>query len=90
MANAALDANSKQTAIARLNSDGVTIIRLKANASDGSLMTDDGTTGTASSSHFSATDANGRTTLFAVSSTDGVTLIPLLATSAGSLLIDSH
>lgn len=86
--DAAIDSNSKQTATARLNTDGVTVIRLQAVS--GQLSVNDGTTGSPVANEWAATDGNGRATMFAVSSADGKTLIALQATSGGALLIDSH
>lgn len=89
MADAALDANSKQTITGRLNTDGLTITRIKIDASTHDLKVDNGTTGTDHGGTFAATDSNDRPTMFAVSETDGVTPVALYVTAAGLLLIDS-
>lgn len=90
MANAAIDQNSDQTITARLNTDGVTIVRITADDSTHAMKVTDGTTGTPIANNFAATDQNGRPTMFAVSSVDGVTLVPLQADSLGALLINSN
>lgn len=89
MANAAIDANSKQTITARLNTDGLTVTRIKAAPSTHAMSIDDNTTGSDNGGTYAATDSNGRTAMFAVSSADGVTLVALYANSSGQLLVDS-
>lgn len=89
MANAAIDANSKQTITARLNTDGLTVTRVKANSATHGVAIDDNTTGSDHGGTFAATDSNGRTTMFAVSSADGVTPVALYVNSSGQLLVDS-
>lgn len=90
MSNAAIDSNSKQTIIARLNTDGVTVTRIKANVSTGAMLTSDGITGSVVSNNWAATDESGRTTMFVVSSVDRKTLVALQVDATGHLLIDSH
>lgn len=72
---------------ARLNTDGITITRLTALASTGSLIVDTTTAGSVTPSQFAATDDNDRPTLFAVSEDDGLTPIALQCDSTGALLI---
>lgn len=86
MATAALDRNSKQTATARLKTDGITIIRLKGDSS-GILQTTTTTSGAVTPSTFAATDDNGRMSLFAVSENNSKVLVALQCDSSGNLLI---
>lgn len=90
MSNAAIDANSQQSMTARLNTDGTTVVRLKASPTLHALEISDGTTGSDNGGTSAATDENDRPTLFAVSSTDGKTLVALYADSVGELLINSN
>lgn len=83
--NAALDQNSKQTALARLKTDGITRIRLTATL--GVLNVTTTTSGAVTPSNFSGTDDNGRTTLFAVSESNPKQLVALQCDSTGALLI---
>lgn len=85
--NAALDANSKQTATARLKNDGLTITRLTADPSTGALYTTVTTAGAVTPKTFAATDENHRTSWFAVSENDGTTPIALQCDSTGALLV---
>ena len=87
MANAAIDTNSKQTVTARLKTDGVSIVRLTANASTGALQTTTVTTSAVTPTNFAATDENGRTSLFAVSENDSTQLVALQCDSNGNLLV---
>lgn len=88
MSNAALDVNSKQTITARLNTDGITPVRVKADT-NGALRVVNGTVGTAVPDAWAATDDNGRPTMFVVSSADNKTPVALQADSNGNLLIKS-
>lgn len=87
--NAAIDINGKGTLTARLNTNGLTIMRVKATAS-GHLLINDGVTGTPTGNNFAATDDNERVSMFAVSSSDPTVLITLLTDSSGALLVDSN
>ena len=89
MSNAAIDSNSKQTITARLNTDGITPTRIRANPSTHAMSVVNGTTGTAPANNWSATDENGRTTMFAVSSSDPTVLVALQCDSTGHLFIKS-
>lgn len=88
--NAGIDQNSRQTITARLNTDGVTVIKITADPSTNAMLVNDGTTGANVADNWAATDGNGRPTMFAVSSVDGKTLVALQADSTGHLLVDSH
>lgn len=85
--NAAIDTNSKQTATARLKTDGITVTRLTADPNTGALDTTAVTTGATIPSRFAATDENHRTSWFAVSENDGITPIALQCDSTGALLV---
>ena len=89
MSNAAIDGSSKQTITARLNTDGVTIVRLTANVSTGALDITGTTAGSVTPTTFAATDENGRTSMFAVSENDPKVLVALQCDSSGNLLIKS-
>lgn len=84
--NAAIDMNSRQTAIARLKTDGITPIRLVAAPSTGALNITSDTSGAVVPENYSGTDDNGRTNLVAVSENDGVTPVALQCDSSGNLL----
>lgn len=87
MSNAALDGNSKQTAVARLKTDGVSITRLTADPVTFALGTTTTTAGAVVPKNFSATDDSGRTSWFAVSENDHTQLVALQCDSSGNLLI---
>lgn len=86
---AAVDANGRESITGRLNTDGLTITRVRANASTHQMLVDEGSTGSDNGGTFAATDANDRPTVFAVSESDGKTLVGLYVNSSGELLIDS-
>ncbi len=85
--NAAIDASGRQTMTARLKTDALTITRLTADASKGSLMVTTNTSGAVTPSTFAATDVNNRKTIFAVSQNDPTVLVALQCASDGSLLV---
>lgn len=87
MSNAALDTNSKQTALARLNTDGISLVRLEANPTLDSLQVNANTSGSVVPTSFAATDDNGRTSWFAVSENNPKQLVALQCDSTGALLI---
>ena len=88
--NSAIDVNSRDTITARLNTDGVTIVRIEVDPSTHRMQTNDNTTGTDMGGMYAAFDENGRPTLFAESSAGDGTLVALYANSSGELLTDSH
>ena len=85
--NAAIDTNSKQTILARLKTDGVTLTRITADPSTGAMDTTLTTSGAVTPETFSGTDENGRTSWFAVSENDSTVLVALQCDSSGNLLI---
>lgn len=89
MADAAIDANSKAAITARLNTNGLTVTRIKADATTHAMQIDDNTTGSDNGGVNAATDSNDRPTMTAVSEADGVTLVALYVDSSGNLLVDS-
>lgn len=89
MANAAIDANSRQTITARLNTDVTQIVRIKCTTT-GHIDVDDAMTGAPGASDSAATDDNDRPTMFAVSNSDSTVLVALVANSAGALLVNSN
>lgn len=89
MSNASRDENSVPTLLGALNTDGTTLVRVKANASNHSLKVSDGSTGSDHGPVNSPRDQNNIPALMAVSSADGVTPVVVYADSSGNLLIDS-
>lgn len=85
--NAAIDTSGKQTATARLKTDGVTVTRLTADAATGGLNVSGDTSGAVTPKSFAATDGSGRTSMFAVSEDDSTQLVALQCDSDGNLLI---
>lgn len=90
MTNASRDENSVPTLIAALNTDGVTMVPVKVNASNHALKASDGTSGTDHGVQNAVRDENSIPVLLAVSSADGVTPVEVYADSSGNLLIDSN
>lgn len=89
MANAKRDENNVPTLIAGLNTNGSTIVRVKANPSNHGLKVSDDTTGTDHGPANALRDENSVPVIMAVSSADGVTPVVVYADSSGNLLIDS-
>ena len=89
MINAKRDENSVPTMIGALNTDGVTITRIKATTGH-LLMVEDDTTGSDHGTVNALRDENGVPCLMAVSSVDGVTPVALYVTSAGKLLVNTN
>lgn len=87
MSNSALDANSRGTMIARLDTDGKTILRLTADPTSGALSVDNSFVGAVTPKNYAGTDDNDRPTLFAVSENDRETPVALQCDSTGALLI---
>lgn len=91
MGNAAIDSNSKATITGRLNTDGVTITRVRASPSTHAMEVDNQhNVGTDQGGTFAATDDNDRPALFAVSSAGDNALVSLYVSASGNLLIDSQ
>lgn len=90
MANAERDENSVPTLIATLDSDGETIVKIKADPTDHSLAVSDNTTGSDYGPTNALRDENSVPVLMAVSSADGETPVAVYADSNGNLLIDSN
>lgn len=86
MTNAYRDENGVPTLIAAKNTDGATIMRLRADSSTHALSVDDGTAGTDKGPTNDLRDENGATCLMAVSSSDGQTPV-ILYTDANNLLL---
>jgi hypothetical protein len=87
--NSAIDANSKATITARLNTDGITVEKITADPVTHRMSVNNDVTGSVVTDEWAATDDNGRPTMFAVSSADGKTLIALQADATGHLLVKS-
>lgn len=85
--NARIDVNSRQSALALLNTDGKTITRLVADPVTGALGVNSSTAESVIPLSYAETDENGRTTLFAVSEDDGQTPVALQCDSNGNLLV---
>jgi hypothetical protein len=92
MTNAYRDENNRPTMTAILNSDGLSINRVKANPVNHGLKIDDNITGTDSGNHggVAKIDENGISVLTALSSDGSGTIIELYVDSSGKLLIDSN
>jgi len=90
MSNAERDQNSVTTLIAGLNTNGQTIIRVKANPTNNSLKGSMASTGSDHGPTNALRDENNVPTLMAVSSADGVTPVVVYADSNGNLLIDNN
>ncbi len=89
MADAPRDSNQIPALLGVLNTDGLTIIPIKANASTHGLKVSDSTTGTDHGPTNAKRDQNQVTSLVATSSVDGVTPVVVYADASGNLLIDS-
>ncbi len=89
MTNAYRDENSVPTLIAALNTNGTTVVRVKANPTNHGLEISDGTTGTNHGPTNALRDENSVPVLMATSSADGKTPVAVYADSSGNLLIDS-
>lgn len=89
MTNAYHDENGIPTMIAVLNTDGSTIVRVKANSTTNALKVSDGTTGTNFGPTNDRRDENSVVAFMAVSSADGFTPVPVYADSNGNLLIQT-
>lgn len=90
MSTAAIDASSKPSLTGRLDSNGLTVTRIRVDSSTHRMKIDDHNTGSDNGGTFAATDENSRPTAFAVSNADGVSPIALYVNSSGQLLINSH
>lgn len=90
MANAGRDDNHVPTMIVALNTDGKTIVPLKADHTNHGLAVDDNTTGSDHGPVNALHDDNHVPTLMALSSAGDGTLVALYGTSAGNLLVNSN
>ncbi len=89
MANAKRDQNNVPTLLAALNTDGITPVRVKVNATNHGLKISDDTTGTDHGVANAVRDENNVPVLLGVSSADGITPVEVYADSSGNLLVDS-
>lgn len=90
MANASRDENNVPTMLGTLNTDGVTVVPVKANPTTHALEIVDGNTGTNYGDGQASRDENFVPVLLAVSSVDGVTPVPVYVDVNGNLLVDSN
>lgn len=92
MTNALPDENNRPTMIATLNSNGSTITRVTANASNHGLKVDDNTTGSDNGNNNGTAnlDENSKPVMTALSSTGDGTLVEVYCDSSGKLLINSN
>lgn len=93
MANAYKDENGVSTLIAASKNDGVTPVRVLANATNHGLKIDDNTSGSdnGNNGNNATRDQNNVPVLIAVSSVDGFTPVEVYADPVtGALLIDSN
>lgn len=84
------DDNNIPTLLAGLESDGTTLVRVKANATTHALSVSDAQTGSDFGPDEAPRDQNFVPALMAVSDVDGVTPVVVYATSDGKLLINSN
>lgn len=89
MADAVKDANGVAAMTGVLNTNGTSIVRIKADPITHLLEVGDGTTGTDHGPAVAIKDGNSVATLMAVSSVDGKTPVVLYVDSSGNLLVDS-
>ncbi len=89
MANASRDDNFVPTLLGTLNTTGLSVVKVKANATNHGLKVVDDTTGTDHGPVNALRDENFVTALMGVSSADGITPVSVYADSSGNLLIDS-
>lgn len=89
MSNASRDQNNVPTLLGVLDTDGATIVPVKADPSNHGLAALDGTTGSDNGPDDALRDDNFVPTLLAVSSADGVTPVVVYANTSGQLLVDS-
>lgn len=89
MADAPRDANQVPGLLGVLNTDGITLVPIKANPTSHALNVSDGTIGTDNGPTNAKRDQNQATSIVATSSVDGVTPVIVYADSNGNLLIDS-
>lgn len=90
MANAERDDNNVPTLLGVLNTNGSTLVRVKAGAVTHALAVDDASTGSDNGPSNALRDENFVPALLAVSSVDGVTPVVVYADADGNLLIDSN
>lgn len=90
--NAQKDENGRDSMIAILNSDGVSVTRVTANPTTRGLKVDDNTTGSdaGNNSGIAQIDENGVAVMYALSSAGDGSLVELYVDSAGKLLINSN
>lgn len=90
MADAPRDSNQIPALLGVLDSDGLTVVPIKANPATHALKVSDASTGSDNGPTNAKRDQNQVTTLVATSSADGVTPVVVYADSSGNLLIDSN
>lgn len=90
MAVAKIDENGRESITALLNTDGLTITRVEANALTNGLKVDDSSLGSDAGGNPNTLDDNFRPIFFAESSDGDGTLVPLYVNSSGELLVDSN
>lgn len=89
MANASRDENGVPTLLGALESNGTTLVKIKAIESTHTLSVSDGSTGSDFGPTNAPRDENNVPALLAVSSADGVTPVVVYADSSGNLLVQS-
>lgn len=89
MGVASKDDNAVSTLIGALNTDGETVVAVKANETTHRLAVSDGTSGSDLGPSVALKDDNAVSSIIAVSSVDGVTPVVVYTDSNGKLLIQS-
>lgn len=89
MSNANKDENSVSTLLGVLDTDGATIVPVKANPTSHRLKVSDGTSGSDNGPANALKDGNNVSSLIAVSSVDEKTPVVVYADADGKLLVQS-
>lgn len=90
MADASRDENNVPTLLGALSTDGSTVVRVQANATDHTLSVNNASTGDDFGPEDAIRDENNIPVLMAVSSADGETPVVIYANADGELLIDAN
>lgn len=90
MANAKRDENNVPTILGTLNTDGISLVRIKINPANGAMKVDNDATGTYISRTNDLRDENEVPAMMGVSSSDNKTPTLVYADSSGNLLINSN
>lgn len=87
MSNAAIDENGVRSLLGVLDTDGRTVVPIKADPTTHHLKAMSGTSGSDLGPTNAVRDENDQPTLMGISSTDGITPVVIYANSMGQLLV---